>query len=91
MDIIRITEEDLRNLVKESLCKILTEDGESAAIGGGSFNGATNAQISSDAMYDTPFGGVQRRKIYSKKKGDVDMSPTLKRHDGKYGSISIQK
>lgn len=51
---------------------------------------------------DLPFGNVQRRKIYQPKdkaaKGDVtkqssnvDMSPALKRKNGKGGSISIPK
>ena len=47
-----------------------------------------NAMI--DEAYDVPFGGVQRKKIYSPK-NKVDMRPTMKRHDGKGGSISIPK
>lgn len=52
-------------------------------------------------QYTVPFGGVQRRKIYSPKgdaKGDVtkqesnvDMTPAMKRKNGKGGSISIPK
>lgn len=32
------------------------------------FGGATSANVSADAMYDVPFGKVQRRKIYNTKK-----------------------
>lgn len=97
-NLVRITESDLHKMVREVVERILAEDGEGAAMSG-SFNGATNANISANAMYDVPFGGgVQRRKIYSPK-GDkvskdmdkVDMEPALKRKDGKGGSISIPK
>jgi hypothetical protein len=60
-------------------------------------NGANNAQTSSNAQYDVPFGGkVNRRKVYSPK-GDkvsdgmkqVDMNPALDRKGGKNRSIAM--
>ena len=82
--IIRLTESDLHNIVKEAVNKILQEnDGGGGIVGGaaanasGFMNGANNSQTSSNAMFDVPFGGVQRRKGYSPK--------------GKNSSISIPK
>lgn len=99
--VIRLTESELYDIIKESVNRILKEDGGmvggAAANGSGFMNGANNAQTSSNAQFDVPFGGVQRRKGYSPK-GDktskmtkVDMTPAMKRHDGKGGSISIPK
>jgi hypothetical protein len=99
--IIRLTESDLHNIIKETVKRVLKEDGGmvggAAANGSGFMNGANNSQTSSNAQFDVPFGGVQRRKGYSPK-GDgtskmteVDMTPAMKRHDGKGGSISIPK
>jgi hypothetical protein len=83
---------------------ILKEDGEGGMMGGdgGSFDGsegATNANISANAMYDVPFGAVQRRTIYNTKTqknvnskkniSTVDMSPALDRKNGVGGSISV--
>lgn len=65
--VIRITESELYNIINNAVKRCIEEDG-SAAIGGGSFNGATNANISAAAMYDAPAGFV--------KKGD----PTLSRN-----------
>ena len=96
---IRITEEQLRQLVFETYKKVLKEDGitagSAAANAAGTPNGATNAL--SNQTFDVPFGGVQRRKGYSpkgknsSKMTEVDMEPALARHDGKGGSISIPK
>ena len=99
--VIRLTESDLHNIVREAVNRILKEDGGmvggAAANASGFTNGANNAQTSSNAQFDVPFGSVQRRKGYSPK-GDntskmteVDMTDALKRHDGKGGSISIPK
>ena len=99
--IIRLTESELHDIVKEAVNRILKEDGGmvggAASNGSGFMNGANNAQTSSNAQFDVPFGSVQRRKGYSPK-GDntskmteVDMTDALKRHDGKGGSISIPK
>lgn len=99
--VIRLTESDLHNIVREAVNRILKEDGGmvggAAANASGFMNGANNAQTSSNAQFDVPFGSVQRRKGYSPK-GDntskmteVDMTDALKRHDGKGGSISIPK
>ena len=66
-----------------------------AANASGFMNGANNSQTSSNAQFDVPFGSVQRKKIYSPKGGKsskmtkVDMTPALKRKNGKGGSISI--
>lgn len=71
--------------------------GGAAANASGFMNGANNAQTSSNAQFDVPFGSVQRRKGYSPKGNksskmkEVDMNPALKRKDGKGGSISIPK
>ena len=67
-------------------------------MGGGATAGATSDSADRQGAFDVPFGGVQRRNMYSPK-GDktsngmtsVDMSPALKRHDGSCGSISIPK
>lgn len=88
--IIRLTESDIHKIVKESTERILKECGMSDGAGGG---GATNAAgvmqgggTNPEAgQYTVPAFGVQRRKIYSPK------DPTLKRHNGKGGSISIPK
>jgi hypothetical protein len=99
--LIRLTEQDLHRIVVETVNKILNEDGGmvggAAANASGFMNGANNAQTSSNAQFDVPFGSVQRRKVYSPK-GDkegkmteVDMTDAMKRHDGKGGSISIPK
>ena len=93
--IIRLTESDLHNIVKESVIRILKEDG---AMGGDAATpGATSASSDRVGAFDVPFGAVQRRKGYSPK-GDktskmtkVDMTPATRRHDGKGGSISIPK
>lgn len=67
--------------------EVIEEDGEGSVGGGGSISaglgGATNSNISAAAMYDAPFGGVQRRKFY----GDA-----LKRNkDEDNGSISMNR
>lgn len=89
-----LTEEQLLMVIRESVKDIMShtinEDGGfvgggAAANGSGFMNGANNAQTSSNAQYDVPFNGVMRKKGYSPK------DPSLKRHDGKGGSISIPK
>lgn len=92
---IRLTESDLHNIINDVVMRILKEDG---AMGGDAATpGATSDSSDRVGAFDVPFGAVQRRKGYSPK-GDktskmtkVDMTPTLKRHDGKGGSISIPK
>lgn len=94
-----ITEAQLKQLVYETYQRLLNEDGieagSAAANASGFANGANNSQ--SNATFDVPFGGVQRKKGYSPKgdKGskmtEVDMSDALARHNGKGGSISIPK
>ena len=110
--IIRLTESELHKIIDNAVVKCLQEEyvvsvkqinedggmvGGAAANASGFMNGANNAQTSSNAQFDVPFGGVQRRGIYSPKSKksnkmtEVDMSDALKRHDGKGGSISIPK
>ena len=99
--IVKLTENDLYTIIKESAMRIvndmINEDGGmvggAAANGSGFMNGANNAQTSSNAQYDVPaFGGtVQRKKKYSPKGNEVDLGPALSRKDGKGGSISIPK
>lgn len=102
MEVIRLTESELHNIVNEVVSKILKEEGGmvggAAANASGFMNGANNSQTSSNAQFEVPFGGVQSRDIYSPKGKEkksnmtkVDMTPAMKRHDGKGGSISIPK
>jgi len=93
--IIRLTESDLHNIVKESVIRILKEDG---AMGGDAATpGATSASSDRVGAFDVPFGAVQRRKGYSpkgnksSKMSEVDMTPAMERKNGKGGSISIPK
>lgn len=98
--IIRLTESELMKLVENAAMKVLNEDGEALGSGGmcggamsgggGASAGATSDSADRQGAYDVPFGGVQRKKIYSPK-NKVDMRPTMKRHDGKGGSITISK
>ena len=91
--IIRLTESELMKLVENAATKVLNEDGEALGSGGmcgGASAGATSDSADRQGAYDVPFGGVQRKKIYSPK-NKVDMKPAMKRHDGRGGSISIPK
>ena len=96
--IIRLTEGDVHNIIREVVGQILKEEGEAGGFAGASAGGATNAAGVGNlgsGQYDVPFGGgVQRRKIYgpkkSKKTGDItkqdsniDMQPALDRTPGK--------
>lgn len=91
---IRVSDSALHKIIMESIAKVISEDG---AVGGATA-GATSDSADRQGVFDVPFGGVQRRKVYSPK-GDkvsdgmeeVDMNPTLKRHDGSCGSISIPR
>ena len=95
----RLSQKDLRDLVYETVQILVNEDGgivgDAAANASGFMNGANNAQTSSNAQFDLPFDSVQRKKIYSPKGSKsskmtkVDMTPALKRKNGKGGSISI--
>ena len=95
--------EAVKHAVRSTISEMIDE--EAGAGGGGATNaagvmqgGGTNPEA---GQYVVPFGTVQRKKGYSPKgdaKGDVtkqttnvDMSPALKRKDGKGGSISIPK
>ena len=85
----------LHHIIMETISDYLNEDG---AMGGGATAGATSDSADRQGAFDVPFGGIQRRNMYSPK-GDktsngmtsVDMSQALKRHDGSCGSISIPK
>ena len=102
--IIRLTESDLHNIIKESVRRILSEDGEGAAMGGGvggsapvGGDGATNCAGVGNFQYDVPFGGLVRRTGYNghkkkkgkKKKNQVDMSDAFDRTGGNNHSIAV--
>ena len=105
--IIRLTESELNAVIENAVKMVIQEKtlvnedggmvGGAAANGSGFMNGANNSQTSSNAQFDVPFGGLQRRKGYSpkgknsSKMTEVDMTDAMKRHDGKCGSISIPK
>lgn len=85
----------LHHIIMETISDYLNEDG---AMGGGATAGATSDSADRQGAFDVPFGGVQRRNMYSPKGNktsngmtSVDMSQALKRHDGSCGSISIPK
>jgi len=100
--IIRLTEADIHRMVKEAVNAIM-EDGLG---GTSSFSVNSAAGSLSDPTgqqknhIDVPFGNVQRRNIYkpkgkdsgdiTKQSSNVDMTPALKRKNGKGGSISVQ-
>lgn len=94
-----ITESLINRIIAETINSYINEDGAaSCGMCCGATAGATSDSADRQGAFDVPFGCVQRRKTYSPK-GDnvsdgmtnVDMSDTLKRHDGKGGSISIPK
>jgi hypothetical protein len=57
-----INESTIHKILMETINEFINEDGATAAMGGGSFNGAPNAQISSDASYDVPLGKGGKNK-----------------------------
>ena len=67
--IIRLTESDLHQIVKEAVNRILAEDGASAA-GGGALGGSNLMVGSSDES-----GGVAYPAFGGKKKGEVGGNP----------------
>jgi hypothetical protein len=99
--IIRLTESDLHRIVKESVYRILQEDG----LGGATSCAGVYDTAGSDGTFeggdaqkkqvtDVPLGGIIRKghnlgKPTKKKDNGVDMTDALKRHNGKGGSISI--
>lgn len=94
-----ITESLIHRIIAETINSYINEDGAtSCGMCCGATAGATSDSADRQGAFDVPFGGVQRRKTYSPKSDtvsngmtNVDMSDTLKRHDGKEGSISIPK
>lgn len=88
--VIRLTESELHKIIRETVKRIIREDG---VMGGGATAGATSASADRVGAYDVPFGAVQRRKGYSPKGkkniNNVDMTPALERHSGEGGSISM--
>lgn len=69
--IIRLTESELHSIIMESVERILNEDGEGAAMGGGATSDAgLNANGSGDPSMGVtyPFGGIMRRTIGGKTK-----------------------
>lgn len=81
--IIRLTESDLFRMVKETVDSIMREEVAGGATSDVGLNGDGSGDPSMGVAY--PAFGVQRRKIYKPK------DPTLKRKNGKNGSISIPK
>lgn len=62
--IIRLTEGELRGIIMESVKRIINEEGEGAAMGGGATSDAgLNANGSGDPSMGVtyPFGGIMRR------------------------------
>jgi hypothetical protein len=90
--IIRLTERELHNIVRESVERIINEDGEGAAIGGGATSDAgLNANGSGDPSMGVtyPFGGIMRRGFAGKtkkgkkvKNGKPFYEPALDRSPG---------
>ena len=87
--------------IGESIDKTIEEDAGAGATNAAGVmqGGGTNPEA---GQYTVPFGKVQRRKIYqpkdektggdvTKQSSNVDMSPAMKRKNGKGGSISIPK
>ena len=87
--IIRLTESDLYEIVKDAVSGIMknVSNLHEEFVGGANSDAGLNGDGSGDPSMGVsyPAFGVQRRKIYSPK------DPTLKRHNGKGGSISIPK
>jgi len=101
--VIRLTENDLHTIIKESVMRILKEDGLGGATScAGVYDTASSTgayeggKAQSKEVTDVPLGGVIRKahnlgKKTNKKDNGVDMTPATKRHDGQCGSISIPK
>jgi len=101
--VIKITENDLHNIIKESVNRILEDLGGTSSFSVNSPAGSLSDPSGQQKNHiDVPFGNVQRRKIYqpkdksaegdvTKQSSNVDMGPAMKRKDGKGGSISIPK
>lgn len=87
--IIRLTESDLYEIVKDAVNGIMKNGNNlhEEFVGGANSDAGLNGDGSGDASMGVsyPAFGVQRRKIYKPK------DPTLKRKNGKNGSISIPK
>jgi len=90
--IIRLTESELHSIIKESVKRIVNEDGEGSAMGGGATSDAgLNVNGSGDPSMGVtyPFGGVMRRGFAGKtkkgkkvKSGKPFYEPTLDRSPG---------
>ena len=90
--IIRLTERELHNIVRESVERIINEDGDGAAMGGGATSDAgLNANGSGDPSMGVtyPFGGIMRRGFAGKtkkgkkvKNGKPFYEPALDRSPG---------
>ena len=99
--IIRLTESDLHNIIKESVIRILNEDGLGGATScagvydtpssTGEYEGG---KAQSKEVTDVPLGGIIRKghnlgKRINKKENGVDMTPALDRKGGSNHSIAI--
>lgn len=104
--LIRLTESDLHNIVKNSVTQIIREmagDGANSTFGVNSAAGSLSDPTGQQKNHiDVPFGKVQRRKVYSpkssaggdvtkQKENTVDMTPGTKRSkDFKNGSMMMR-
>ena len=92
---IRVSDSALHKIIMESIAKVISEDG---AMGGGATAGATSDSADRQGAFDVPFGGVQRRKVYSPKGDKVSdgledfyMYLIFMLYYGSCGSISIPR
>lgn len=102
--IIRLTESDLHRIVRESVRRIITEEGEGGAMGGGFAGGASsdaglNANGTGDPSMGVtyPFGGIMRRSGYNSHKNKKKGKKQENRKDffgpalSRGGSISVNR
>lgn len=100
--IVRLTEGDIHRIVEDAVNSILEDLGGTSSFSVNSAAGSPSDPTGQQKNHiDVPFGNVQRRSIYRPKKNNnsgnvtkqesnVDMTPALKRKNGKGGSISVQ-
>lgn len=101
--VIRLTESDLHRIIKESVIRILKEDGLGGATScAGVYDTASSTgeyeggKAQTKQVTDVPLGGMIRKghnlgKRTNKKENGVDMTPALDRSGGKNHSISINR
>ena len=80
--IIRLTESDLHNIVRESVVRILNEDGEGAALGGDfTTPGASSDSTDRVGAFTVPIGGVIRKPSPVGKKSKKKEKNIIKPND----------